>query len=207
MLGNGESRKDINLENYSDYTLIGCNAIHRDYAVDHLVCCDQRMVREALENPNNLSIYTRLRYFRDFKKLQKQKSVKLLPDLPYQGTFKADKEEHWGSGPYAVLLACTLEFKQIYLVGFDLYSDDHKVNNIYKNTNHYLRDSAVAVDPTFWIYQIKKIFHTYQDRNFSIYNQRDWRSPESWRQPNVKSFELKNLEVSCKCVKYTLQST
>ena len=37
VLGNGESRKDIKLLPLKDhYTLIGCNAIHRDIEVDHL---------------------------------------------------------------------------------------------------------------------------------------------------------------------------
>lgn len=204
VLGNGESRRHLDLENYSDYTCIGCNATHRDFSVDHLVCCDQRMVRESLASEKHLSIYTRSKYFRDFRKLQKQKSVHLLPDLPYQGSSKADKAEHWGSGPYAVLLACALGFEKIYMVGFDLYGLDHKVNNMYKNTDHYLRDSSPAVDPTFWIYQIKKILSIFQDRQFTIYNNKDWTAPDSWKQPHVLFSEYKNLEVSCSAHKYAV---
>lgn len=205
VIGNGESRKNIDLKNYKDYVLIGCNAIHRDYAVDHLVCCDQRMVREALTNDKISNIHTRSRYFKDFKKLQKQKSVRLLPEIPYQGQFKADKDEHWGSGPYAVLLACELGFDQIHMIGFDLYGRDHRVNNIYKNTNHYLKDSALAVDPAFWIYQIKKVFSIFDDRQFFVYNLPNWKMPESWCQPNVSYFELKNLPTGCTGIKYAVQ--
>ena len=52
VIGNGESRRGIDLEIYrTTHTLIGCNAIHRDLVVDHLICCDRRMGAEATENP------------------------------------------------------------------------------------------------------------------------------------------------------------
>ena len=51
VIGNGESRGSLDLANLKNtVTLIGCNAIHRDIVVDHLVCCDQRMVKEAEAN-------------------------------------------------------------------------------------------------------------------------------------------------------------
>lgn len=202
--GNGESRKSIDLENYNEYTKIGCNAIHRDHTVDHLVCCDQRMVREALTNSKVTSVYTRERYYRDFKKIQKIKTVKLLPDVPTTGRSKADNPEHWGSGPYAVLLACHLGFNEIKMIGFDLYGLDDKINNIYKGTDHYLKSSAPYVDPSFWIYQIKYIFHSYPEKKFQIFNNTTWRIPDSWKQPNVEFLELKFLTPHCKEVKYVL---
>jgi hypothetical protein len=48
VIGNGESRRHVDVSTYTQHILIGCNAIHRDLAVDHLVCCDQRMVKEAV---------------------------------------------------------------------------------------------------------------------------------------------------------------
>ena len=58
-IGNGESRKNIDLNSIATKK-IGCNAIYRDFDVDHLICVDKRMVLEALEsNANNNSlIYT-----------------------------------------------------------------------------------------------------------------------------------------------------
>lgn len=199
--GNGESRKSIDLQQYKEHTIIGCNAIHRDYDVDHLVCCDQRMVREALKNPKVTSIYTRERYYKDFKKIQKIKTVKLLPNVPTVGKSKADNPEHWGSGPYAILLACHLGFEKIKMIGFDLYGSNDKVNNIYKGTDHYLKESAHYVDPSFWIYQIKYIFHKYPDTKFQIFNDTDWKIPDSWKQPNVDLLELNFLTSSCETVK------
>ena len=160
VIGNGESRSSIDLANLKDtVTLIGCNAIHRDLAVDHLVCCDQRMVKEAVANKTISHIYTRPRYFRDFHKILQKDAVNNLPDLPYQGTLKADQPEHWGSGPYATLLAAHLKFKSVYIIGFDLHGKNHLVNNVYKNTNNYLPENKPAVDPAYWIYQGRKVFN------------------------------------------------
>ena len=70
VIGNGESRSSVNLKNLKNtVTLIGCNAIHRDLDVDHLVCCDHRMVQEVISRKKSkriLNIYTRERYYRDF---------------------------------------------------------------------------------------------------------------------------------------------
>jgi len=193
VLGNGESRSNIDLKSFYDrYTLIGCNAIYRDYAIDHLVCCDRRMVEESVSE-THATIYTRSRSYRDFKKLRKEKNVKLLPDIPYQGHQKKDQEENWNSGPYAVLLACDIGFQDIYLLGFDLYGVDDRLNNIYKGTKNYLSDDASSVDPTYWIYQIKKMFQIFNDRNFILLNDEDWKIPREWKLPNVKFLETKKI--------------
>ena len=52
VIGNGESRRHVDVSTYTQHTLIGCNAIHRDLNVDHLICCDRRMAEEAVTNPN-----------------------------------------------------------------------------------------------------------------------------------------------------------
>ena len=51
VIGNGESRKDLDIKSLKLPT-VGCNAIFRDMVVDHLVCCDRRMLREALKHEN-----------------------------------------------------------------------------------------------------------------------------------------------------------
>ena len=199
VIGNGESRTCINFKNYKGLTtLIGCNAIHRDLLVDHLICCDQRMVHEVLHRKKSRkieNIYTRERYFRDYNKLQSIDRVKLLPELPYQGSLKCDQPEHWGSGPYAILLAATLNVKNILIVGFDLYGKKSLVNNVYKNTNNYLSETKPAVDPSYWIYQIRKIFLHYPETNFKIFNLPEWEMPEDWQLPNVQYFDLNKFNI------------
>lgn len=191
VIGNGESRAKVNLDLLSTFTTIGCNAIFRDIKVDHLVCCDRRMVEESLQYQET-SIYTRNRYYKDFRKLKKLRHINQLPDLPYTGLEKKDQPEHWGSGPYAVLLALHLNFNKIFLVGFDLYGNNNKVNNIYKDTKNYSCKDNMAVDPSYWIYQIKKIFQIYPQAHFTIVNTENWTMPREWRLPNIKFLDIKN---------------
>jgi hypothetical protein len=191
IVGNGESRSSLDLSNLKNtVTLIGCNAIHRDLAVDHLVCCDQRMVKEAVANKSISHIYTRPRYFRDFHKILQKDAVNNLPDLPYEGTLKPDQPEHWGSGPYAMLLAAHLKFKSVYMIGFDLYGKNRLVNNVYKNTNNYLPATKPAVDPAYWIYQGRKVFQCHESVKFKIFNLPEWSLPIEWQLPNVEVFDL-----------------
>lgn len=202
VIGNGESRKNLNLKDFSkDYTLIGCNAIHRDVEVEHLVCCDRRMVDEAVKSSNtsHTKIYARPDWFKYYRKIQKDKRIHQVPDLPYQGNLKQDDPVHWGSGTYAVLLAATLsKSESVLLVGFDLYPVNERVNNIYKGTQHYKDSKSQAVDPSYWIYQIGKVFQHFSDTNFIVFNDLNWEMPKTWKHPNV-SFEVlesKNLTLA-----------
>ena len=56
VFGNGESRTSVNIDKLEG-TKVGCNAICRDYSMDHLVCVDQRMVQEALDTDANQHSY------------------------------------------------------------------------------------------------------------------------------------------------------
>lgn len=193
VIGNGESRKKLPFEFYQNRkSLIGCNAIHRDLIVDHLVCCDRRMADEATKNPLNkdTNIYVRDNWFHYFRKIMKNKNVKNLPNLPYSGTSKKDKPEHWGSGCYAILLAAQLGFEKIEIVGFDLYSKDNLVNNIYKDTDNYSKSSSQSIDPSYWIYQIEQIFKWYPNTKFIIRNEPYWVIPIEWQKNNVEFVAL-----------------
>jgi hypothetical protein len=164
VIGNGESRKDIDID-LLNYTKIGCNAIYRDFKVDHLVCVDKPMLKEAVDSDYNVNskIYTR---------------------KPYVGSERPDDPVHWGSGPYAVLLAAKLTTDDIHLLGFDLYSTDNKVNNIYKDTVNYSLAHNSAVDPRYWIYQIGKVFECFPNTNFIIHNN-NFELPKAWKKTNA----------------------
>lgn len=189
VIGNGESRLYVKLEQYKhNHVLIGCNAIHRDISVDHLVCCDRRMVEEAVNNQANIHtmIYVRDDWYRYYRKIRKNKNINLMPQLPYDGDKKQDKPGNWGSGGYAVLLAAQLGHENISLLGFDLFSNNHSINNVYKGTINYSDTDARSVDPNYWIYQIAKVFDCYQGSIFTIYNQHHWNLPREWQKTNVK---------------------
>ena len=183
VVGNGESRQALDLHSLSQrHTIVGCNALHRDLVVPHLVCCDQRMVDEALASQNNQNtiIYTRPEWAKFYSKYVRQ-----VPPLPYVGTLRQDQLWHWGSGPLALLVACGLESETIYLVGFDLQGNDNKLNNVYKDSKNYLKSTATAVDPIYWIYQIAKIFTLYPSKLFVVLNNKEWSAPKTWSQKNV----------------------
>jgi hypothetical protein len=193
VIGNGESRKEIDINLYRpEHIIIGCNALHRDFTVDHLICCDRRMAEEAVNNPeiSNTLVYVRPSWFRYYRKIKKNKNIREVPIIPYTGESKKDQPDHWGSGGYAVLLAACLGFKEITLIGFDLYPIAEKVNNIYKGTLNYSKSDSPAVDPSFWIYQIGSIFKNYPDINFIIKNNRNWKMPDEWRKNNVSVVAL-----------------
>jgi hypothetical protein len=185
VIGNGESRRDIDLSHFSQtHETIGCNALHRDFIPDHLICVDKRMVVEALTN-SVPRIYTRERHYKDYRKIAKNKNVFLLPEIPFEPTEKADQPMHWNSGPYAILLSCQLNHKQIDLIGFDLYGIDFKINNMYKGTVNYQPADSKLIDPNYWIYQISKIFQYFSDVKFTIYNHENWKMPPVWIHKNV----------------------
>ena len=192
VIGNGESRRSIDLELLNADSLIGCNAIHRDTVVDHLICCDRRMADEAVENPQtkNTLIYVRPSWFHYFRKIRKQKNIKTVPELPYRGEYKKDNPDHWGSGGFAVLLAATLEHSEIELIGFDLYPVNSAVNNIYKGTKNYAQSGSQAIDYSYWVYQINRVFMYHPDQKFIIRNHRDWQMPQEWQKNNVEFVAL-----------------
>lgn len=192
VIGNGESRRSIDLATFRPNTLIGCNALHRDISVDHLICCDRRMADEAVENLNNKDtlIYVRPSWFHYFRKIRKHKNIRILPDLDYKGEYKKDDPDHWGSGGYAVLLAAVLQFEEIELLGFDLYPVNFAVNNIYKGTKNYAQAGSQAIDYAYWVYQINRVFMYHPDQRFIIRNHRDWQMPTEWQKNNVEFIAL-----------------
>jgi hypothetical protein len=146
------------------------------------------MVDEAVKNLDtaNTEIYVREDWFKYYSENQHYKNINKVPELPYVGEAKRDQPEHWGSGGYAVLVAAELGFKDISLIGFDLYSKDNKVNNIYKDTANYANSNSHSIDHSYWVYQISKIFEYYPNVKFTIFNKLDWQLPKEWLQNNVK---------------------
>ena len=191
VFGNGESRTSVNI-NKLNYTKIGCNAIHRDFKVDSLVCVDKRMLVEAVNSSyhKNAKVYTRKNLFVQHRL---EKNIRMVPDLPYVGSERPDDPIHWGAGPYAVLLAAKSTTDDIHLLGFDLYSADNKVNNIYKDTANYALAHKSAVDPRYWIYQIGKVFECFPDTRFVVHQIDDWQLPKAWKYPNVTLDNISNI--------------
>lgn len=191
-IGNGESRTHINIDKLTGVK-IGCNAILRDYTVDHLICVDRRMMDEAIKIGINVStrLYTRLEWYERYKSFL---HVRTVPELPYEGNQRWDEPFQWGSGPYAVLLAAKMcENKEVKILGFDLYSKTNTINNIYKDTENYDSSVKKPVDPRYWIHQIGMVFSYFPNVLFKIYQEPDWQLPQAWNQPNVGLDKISNI--------------
>ena len=89
-----------------------------------------------------------------------------------------------------MLLAAQLS-DHIDIVGFDLWGNGKHVNNVYKDTTNYGKADSHSIDPSYWIYQVSKVFACYSDKYFVIYNIEGWKQPDEWKLPNV---EVKTLD-------------
>ena len=97
VIGNGESRKQVDISLLrKDNILVGCNAIHRELDVDHLVCVDRRMIDESLANPKTqfTTIYVRENWFEYYKDTRNNQNIKAVPTLPFPITQRADEPFH-----------------------------------------------------------------------------------------------------------------
>lgn len=142
VLGNGESRKNLVLENLRKHGMIyGCNALYRDFEPDVLVAAD-RAISEQIQHSgyaNSRRFYTR----------------KPIPGL---GALRVP-DAYWGysSGQMALALACCDRHCQIYLLGYDLGSVTDLFNNVYAGTEFYKASSARPTYAGNWIRQTIKI--------------------------------------------------
>lgn len=137
VLGNGNSRKDIDLSHLHKFGKIyGCNALYREYRPDYLVAVDVKMILEINEH-----------------KFQMENQVWTNPNKQYRGFegfnyFQPSKG--WSSGPTALWLASTHGHDTIYILGFDYHGSldangkRSKVNNLYASTRNYKKSGEPA---------------------------------------------------------------
>ena len=152
VLGNGISRRDINLADLARHGRIyGCNALYREHTPDVLVATD-RPIAEHIQQ----SGYSQQNRFHTRKPLPGL-GAKEIPK-PYYG---------YSSGPVAAGLAAMDGCRRIYLLGFDLGPTAQKtINNLYAGTEFYKPSTA---SPTFtgnWIRQLVKIITEHGQTRF-----------------------------------------
>lgn len=155
VLGNGNSRRDILLQELSTVGVIyGCNAIYREFCPEYLIAVDAKMIleinksgyqnkHEVWTNPNRA--YERMNNFNFFQ--------------PSKG---------WSSGPTALWLAVQHKWKEIFILGFDYKGLDggKKFNNIYANTPNYKKSSDSATFFGNWARQTKTVIKENPDVMF-----------------------------------------
>ena len=191
VIGNGESRKNFNLNSLESFA-IGCNAIHREYVCNEIVAVDRRMVREIVANPKykNIKTYTRPNWVKEFSH---NSNVTIVPELPYKGNLREDDPWHWNSGPFALLIACLKSPTTINLLGFDLYSPNHCLNNVYKDTDNYGKSTDHAIDHRYWVHQLYMLCTSFPKINFIQWQNKNWQIPSSWLSINNLTFKTINV--------------
>ena len=142
VLGNGQSRKGIDLNNLKEKgTVFACNAVYRTHQPHWLVAVDPKMMLEIAETDYVVHNKVYSNYNRQYEKHQK-----LLDHVTW-----SKPSLGWSSGPTALRLACEQGFKEIYTLGFDyqgLAVDSNKnrfhLNNIYGDTRNYKKNNDEA---------------------------------------------------------------
>jgi len=182
IIGNGESRRGFDISPLKSFsTVIGCNAIYRDFITEYLICVDKPMCQQAVNAVGKgTTIYTRDRWVDQFAMWP---NTKKLPNLPYAGDQRRDEPFHWGAGPYAGVLGLTFKPKAIFMLGFDLHPlEKDKINNMYHGSDGYTYHKK-PVDPSYWIYQFHKLMgYSDPDTRWIVVNHDRWEMPKEWSQ-------------------------
>lgn len=152
VLGNGVSRKGLNLNQLQSYGKIyGCNALYREFTPDVLVATDRpiaTVIQESGYSQKN-QFYTR----RPIDGLGGHK----VPQ-PYFG---------YSSGPIAVSIAAQQGNKKVYLLGFDMGPvDNNRFNNVYAGTEFYKPTDALPTFTGNWVKQLLQIMSDHPETTF-----------------------------------------
>ena len=207
--GNGNSRKDLDLDKYKQHgTVVGCNAVYRDFTPDILVALDSPIGHEvyrcgyAHKNTSYLGYWTPIPTEVAEHMLETQKGpVSLSPsDLGFTrevvyhggegvwtleskakgityitGTVSGDMakniapeidESPYATGTRAIHLSCELGATEVYIIGFDLYSTDDKINNLYAGTRCYANEDKPFKLGSTILEQHKNTFDTFKATKF-----------------------------------------
>jgi len=176
VLGNGQSRKGIDLNNLKEKgTVFACNAVYRTHQPHWLVAVDPKMMLEIAETDYVVHNKVYSNYNRQYEKHQK-----LLDHVTW-----SKPSLGWSSGPTALRLACEQGFKEIYTLGFDyqgLAVDSNKnrfhLNNIYGDTRNYKRSNEQATFFGNWMNQTKKCLQDFKDVRFHRVIPTGWYQPK-----------------------------
>ncbi len=167
-LGNGESRKDLNLTKLSECGIIyGCNALYRDFRPDALVAVDPVMKEEIWETDYLLENKA---YFKGEPTVGDNRGLFYWDEDSPKRAIDSSKiikrkfpddsiRTGYSSGPTSVLVACIEEKPdEVYLIGHDLSSPVRRFNNIYKDSQNYGGAQATPTPTGNWILQLRRTF-------------------------------------------------
>ena len=176
VLGNGESRKGIDIDDLKQKgTVFACNGVYRTHRPDFLIAVDPKMLLEIAES--DYLIHNKV--YSNFN-VQYNKVPKILDHCQW---FKPSLG--WSSGPTALRLACDRGFKDIYILGFDYQGHSEsknkqrfRFNNVFKDTRNYKKSNDEATFYGNWMNQTKRCLQDFKDVKFHRVIPQGWFKPK-----------------------------
>ena len=176
VLGNGESRKGIEINDLKDKgTVFACNGVYRTHQPHYLVAVDPKMILEIAET--DYPVHNKV--WSNFNN-QYNKNQKILDHFNW-----FQPSLGWSSGPTALKFACDQGFKEIYILGFDYqgHTEDNKnnrfrFNNIFKDTRNYKKSNDEATFYGNWMNQTKRCLQDFKDVQFHRIVPQGWFTPK-----------------------------
>ena len=175
VLGNGESRKGIQIEDLKKHgTVFACNGVYRTDRPDFLVAVDPKMMMEIGETDYVVHNKVYSNY-----NVQYEKNQKILDHVQW---FKPSLG--WSSGPTALRLALDQGSTEVYMLGFDYKGFDkdtkhlNKFNNLYKDTRNYKKSTDEATFYGNWMSQTKRCLQDFKDVKYIRVIPAGWFAPK-----------------------------
>ncbi len=182
VIGNGTSRKGLNIEQLMDYGLLyACNWFFREEFRPHvLVSSDEPMTRTIIKQ---YSQYPKSNWFYSWY------------PKPGSGAKKATTPEKFAAGPMATHLAAYhFESPKVFLIGMDFFGFGSKdteengvMNNLYEGLKHYAKvpeeENTKNGAPTYrnWQRRYQWILKRYPNTDFYHVDPFEGKSPERLR--------------------------
>lgn len=153
VLGNGRSRLNITPEKLKSYgTIYGCNALYREFAPDFLIAVDTKMIIEICESRYQITNQVWTNRNKQFEK--------------YSNLNFFERSRGWSSGPTALLKSCMDGNRNVFILGFDYYGLNNKVNNVYSDTRNYKKSFENATYYGNWLKQTIAVTNEFPHINF-----------------------------------------
>jgi len=173
VLGNGSSRVSLYpdlfaiLKHHSTMKLYGCNAIMRDFTPDFVVASDAMMDEFVQQG-----------YYDQTVVYGTAKMIETHPGKFYH----IPQNPNWNTGAMAVYLACFDGARTVYLMGHDLFSQEHNYqSNVYAGTSGYPETYDLTTEGYFE-HSMLMVMQTYDDVDFvRVAPSNTQYMPESWK--------------------------
>jgi len=133
VIGNGQSRKNLDLSTLKNGPTFGCNALYRDFQPDWLVAIDNPIIEEIEAS--------------DFPK---ERFIVPPPDEQHEPAEYNQSRPRSNAGMNAMVEAIKRGHRDLVMVGFDamIAADDVAMSNLYHDTNAYGDDTRASLPDT-----------------------------------------------------------